>query len=340
MSTINRRTFIKGTTAGSLFVLTLAGCSEKKDTPAKSAQTQGTAAGLKQASAKPHYVMVFDQNKCVGCGECKEACAETNKTPAGVFRLALERQNGREPGTACPYCGKIEPCDCERKYVRVSCQQCLDAPCVRVCPTQAAHRDPETNIVTMDPDKCVGCGECKEACAETNKTPAGVFRLALERQNGREPGTACPYCGKIEPCDCERKYVRVSCQQCLDAPCVRVCPTQAAHRDPETNIVTMDPDKCVGCKYCIAACPYNVRFINPQTRVAENCDFCLHTKLAKGEDPACVSKCRYGALAFGDLNDPNSYVAKLLDVKDAVRVRPYLGTEPSLRYIPVMKEKI
>ena len=220
------------------------------DTPAKSAQTQGTAAGLKQASAKPHYVMVFDQNKCVGCGECKEACAETNKTPAGVFRLALERQNGREPGTACPYCGKIEPCDCERKYVRVSCQQCLDAPCVRVCPTQAAHRDPETNIVTMD------------------------------------------------------------------------------------------PDKCVGCKYCIAACPYNVRFINPQTRVAENCDFCLHTKLAKGEDPACVSKCRYGALAFGDLNDPNSYVAKLLDVKDAVRVRPYLGTEPSLRYIPVMKEKI
>jgi len=63
VSTINRRTFIKGTTAGSLFVLTLAGCSEKKDTPAKSAQTQGTAAGLKQASAKPHYVMVFDQNK-------------------------------------------------------------------------------------------------------------------------------------------------------------------------------------------------------------------------------------------------------------------------------------
>lgn len=156
MSTINRRTFIKGTTASSLFVLTLAGCSEKKSAPIKSAQAQGVT----QGSAKPNYVMVFDQNKCVGC------------------------------------------------------------------------------------------------------------------------------------------------------------------------------------KYCIAACPYNVRFINPQTRVAENCDFCLHTKLAKGEDPACVSKCRYGALAFGDLNDPNSYVAKLLDVKDAVRVRTYLGTEPSLRYIPVMKEKI
>ena len=88
MSTINRRTFIKGTTAGSLFVLTLAGCSEKKDTPAKSAQTQGTAAGLKQASAKPHYVMVFDQNKCVGCGECKEACRNQQNTsrcgPSGL----------------------------------------------------------------------------------------------------------------------------------------------------------------------------------------------------------------------------------------------------------------
>lgn len=94
MSTINRRTFIKGTTASSLFVLTLAGCSEKKSAPIKSAQAQGVT----QGSAKPHYVMVFDQNKCVGCGECKEACAETNKTPAGVFRLALERQNGREPG--------------------------------------------------------------------------------------------------------------------------------------------------------------------------------------------------------------------------------------------------
>lgn len=175
---------------------------------------------------------------------------------------------------------------------------------------------------------------------QTNKLPAGFHRLTLERQNGRTEGEACPYCGKIEPCDCERKYVRVSCQQCLDAPCVRVCPTQAAHRDPKTNIVTMDPDRCVGCKYCIAACPYNVRFINPQTKTAENCDFCLHTKLVNGEDPACVSKCRYGALAFGDLSDPKSYVSRLLNVKDTVRIRPYLGTNPSLRYVPVTKEKI
>lgn len=263
MSTLNRRTILRGAGAGSLFVLTLAGCSPKSETPQKSGdksqkaaeadKTKGQpAAGSAQKTAvsNPHYVLVFNQNKCVGCGECVEACSEVNKLPPGVHRMVLERQNTRVPGTACPYCGKIEPCDCERVYVRVSCQQCLDAPCVRVCPTQAAHRDEVTNIVTMD------------------------------------------------------------------------------------------PDRCVGCKYCIAACPYNVRFINPMTKVAENCDFCLQTKLANGEDPACVSKCRYGALAFGDVNDPNSYVSKLLNVKDTVRVKPHLGTNPSVRYIPVTKESI
>lgn len=247
MSTFNRRTFIKGAGAGSLFVLTLAGgASQAEEQPEK----KGISKDSSKKSSPPHYVLVFDQNKCVGCGECKEACNETNNLPPGIFRLLLERQNGRLPGTACPYCGKFEPCDCERKYVRVSCQQCLEAPCVKVCPTQAAHRDPETNIVTMD------------------------------------------------------------------------------------------PDKCVGCKYCIAACPYNVRFINPVTKFAENCDFCLTTRLRKGQDPACVTKCRYDALVFGDANDPNSYVSKLLDVKDTVRVRPHLGTKPSLRYIPVRKEEI
>ena len=107
--------------------------------------------------------MVFDQNKCVGCGDCKAACNEANHLPPGISRLLMERQSkshrviGKEP---CPICGKLEECDCERKYVRVSCQQCQDAPCVTVCPTGAAHHDPETGIVTMDPDRCVGCKYC------------------------------------------------------------------------------------------------------------------------------------------------------------------------------------
>ena len=181
--------------------------------------------------------------------------------------------------------------------------------------------------MVIDLAKCVGCDSCTVACKAENRTPPGVtYNVVLEQETGAYPNV------RIEA-------IPRPCMQCENPACVSVCPVSATYRGDD-GIVVIDADRCIGCKYCIAACPYNVRFINPQTRVAENCDFCLHTKLAKGEDPACVSKCRYGALAFGDLNDPNSYVAKLLDVKDAVRVRPYLGTEPSLRYIPVMKEKI
>ena len=180
----------------------------------------------------------------------------------------------------------------------------------------------------FDQNKCVGCGACKEACSETNHVPAGQLRMTLERQSPLDgtPGN--------------RKYVRVSCQQCSEPPCVRVCPTGAAHIDPATNIVTMDNSRCVGCKYCIAACPYNVRYINSETKVADNCDFCLKTKLADGEEPACVQACRHGALYFGDVNDPQSIISRLLRVKDTVRIRPHLGTEPSLRYITVKKEGV
>ena len=133
---IDRRTFLAGTTAGSLVLLSLGGCNK----PDENKGAIKTSAGSDSGQAKPHYAMVFDQNKCIGCGLCKEACNETNKLPKGVSRLVLERQTTHVPGTACPICGKLEGCDCERVYVRVSCQQCQDAPCVRVCPTGAAHR--------------------------------------------------------------------------------------------------------------------------------------------------------------------------------------------------------
>ncbi len=186
--------------------------------------------------------------------------------------------------------------------------------------------------MVFDQNKCVGCRDCRIACNETNKLPKGRSRLLLELQ-GSELATDRGY----EP---NRRYIRVSCQQCKNAPCVRVCPTGAAHRDPKTGIVTMDTSKCVGCKYCIVACPYNVRFINEETKAADNCDFCLHTRLEKNEQPACVESCKYDALIFGDINDPKSYVSKLLAVKDSVRIRPELGTEPQLRYIPIVKKGV
>ncbi len=90
---------------------------------------------------------------------------------------------------------------------------------------------------------------------------------------------------------------------------------------------------------CIAACPYNVRFINSQTKVADNCNFCLDTRLSKGLEPACVNACRHGALYFGDLNDPQSIISRLLRVKDTVRIRAHLGTDPNLRYVPVTETR-
>ena len=176
----------------------------------------------------------------------------------------------------------------------------------------------------FDQNKCVGCTECEVACHKINAVPEAQARLYV--QNKTDPATPM-----------EKRYVRVSCQQCEDAPCVNVCPTKACHRDEKTGIVTMNADDCIACKYCIVACPYDVRFINHETKAAENCNFCFNTNFAKKQDPACVQSCKYKALVFGDLNDPDSYINQILHVKDAVRMKPTFGTKPSLRYIPVVK---
>ena len=120
------------------------------------------------------------------------------------------------------------------------------------------------------------------------------------------------------------------------APRVSVCPTGASYRDGN-DVVLVDKEKCIGCKYCIVACPYNVRFINEKTKAADNCNFCLDSRLKKNQTPGCVESCKYDALIFGDASDEKSYVSRLLKVKDSVRIKPELGTDPVLRYIPIVK---
>lgn len=175
-----------------------------------------------------------------------------------------------------------------------------------------------------DQSKCVGCGECEDACHITNLVPKDQYRMRVD--------------DRTNPNDVlNRFFTRISCQQCEEAHCVEVCPSQACHRDSKTNIVTMDKDDCIGCKYCIVACPYDVRFINEETGAAENCNFCVDTKLSKGELPGCVQACKYDALIFGDLNDESSFINMVLKAKNTVRMKPELGTGPSLYYIPKLK---
>lgn len=139
------------------------------------------------------------------------------------------------------------------------------------------------------------------------------------------------------------------CNHCDNPPCVRVCPTQATFRREEDGIVMMDWHRCIGCRYCVVACPYGSRSFNwrdPRpfiddvqpdfpTRmrgVVEKCTFC-EERLARGQLPACVEACKAGALLFGDLEDPESEVRRALRENFAIRRKPALGTQPEVYYI-------
>ena len=139
------------------------------------------------------------------------------------------------------------------------------------------------------------------------------------------------------------------CNHCDRAPCVQVCPTKATWQRKEDGIVMMDWHRCIGCRYCIAACPYGSRSFNfrdPRpyiedvnedfpTRmrgVVEKCTFC-DERLVRGELPACVEACTAGAMTFGDMEDPESGVRELLESRFAIRRKPSLGTQPEVYYL-------
>lgn len=180
-----------------------------------------------------------------------------------------------------------------------------------------------------DETACIGCTACTEACREVNSVPEGVTRLEIIRS---EPKGEFP--------DVDYRFTRKSCQHCENAPCVMVCPTGAAYKDEATGIVDVHNEKCVGCGYCLAACPYQVRFFNPVTKSADKCDFCRETNLAQGKQPACVESCPTKALIFGDLNDKNSEINAVLNNNPVYRDKVGLGTKPKLYKIPHQKGEI
>ncbi len=148
-------------------------------------------------------------------------------------------------------------------------------------------------VMLHDEKRCIGCQACTVACKVLNEVPEGFNRVQVQI---RSPETTSQDSYHFQ-------FVRISCQHCENAPCVSVCPTGASFRDAN-GIVQVDKSRCIGCDYCIAACPFHVRYLNPTTGKADKCNFCADTRLKEGLDPACVSVCPTDALTFGRLDDP------------------------------------
>ncbi len=170
----------------------------------------------------------------------------------------------------------------------------------------------------LDQSRCIGCHACTTACKSENEVPLGVTRTYVKSV---EIGTFPQV---------RRAFQVTRCNQCADAPCVSACPTRAMYQRPD-GIVDFDKSACIGCKACIAACPYDAIFINPDDNSAEKCNLCAH-RLEVGLEPACVTVCPTEAIMVGDLNDPASKVAEIVN-REAVTVRrPEKGTGPALFY--------
>lgn len=195
--------------------------------------------------------------------------------------------------------------------------------------------------MVIDLKRCVGCNSCSVACKQANVTPPGVLRgKVICEEVGKYPNT-------------KLKFTPLLCMHCDNPECVRVCPTGASFKH-ENGAVVIDQDKCIGCQFCIMACPYEARsFVKKvesyfpgkdktpyseamtskhQEGVVDKCDFCQE-RLNNKKQPACVQTCAAGARIFGDLDDPKSEVSKLIVQRDASRLLPHLSLDPAVYYI-------
>lgn len=178
--------------------------------------------------------------------------------------------------------------------------------------------------MVIDVRRCIGCHACTATCKIENDVPTNYYRSwVVEGDKGEYPNVS-------------RVKLPTLCNHCEDAPCEQVCPVKATYHD-ENGTVLVDPERCIGCRYCVAACPYDARYLNPETGIADKCTFCVH-RVEYGLEPACVSTCVGHARVFGDLNDPNSEVSRLLREHNAQTLRKDLGTKPSVYYIGLDEE--
>lgn len=173
-------------------------------------------------------------------------------------------------------------------------------------------------VKVIDQSRCIGCHACTTACKSENEVPLGVTRTYVKYVDvGTFP-------------EARRSFQVTRCNQCEDAPCVAACPTSAMYRRDD-GIVDFDKRICIGCKACIAACPYDAIFINPEDHSAEKCNLCAH-RLDVGLEPACAVVCPVEAILVGDVNDPGSKVARIVNREPVTVRRPEKETKPALFY--------
>jgi Fe-S-cluster-containing dehydrogenase component len=173
--------------------------------------------------------------------------------------------------------------------------------------------------MVIDTVRCVGCMDCVVACKTENAVPAAHNRDWIRTEVS----------GTFPSLHMEIRSER--CNHCDAPPCVTCCPTGASHVEDFGHLVQVTAELCIGCKACMASCPYDARFVHPRGYV-DKCTFCVH-RLREGRDPACVSVCPTHCMYFGDLDDPQSRVSTLLASRRHHAVLPEAGTKPRIYYL-------
>lgn len=201
--------------------------------------------------------------------------------------------------------------------------------------------------MAIDTKRCIGCHTCSIACKSENGEPDGIWWNRVLTDGGDAidiPAGEFP--------NNYLQFITLACQHCENPACVKVCPVGATYKDAETGVVRQDYDKCIGCRMCMAACPYTgVRSFNweepkyaigfatgdadspaHQKHVVEKCTMCYH-RIVRGEEPECIGACLGRARFWGDLNDPDSEVSRLIASREYKQLLPDEGTKPSVYYL-------
>ncbi|MEO5660501.1 MAG: sulfate reduction electron transfer complex DsrMKJOP subunit DsrO [Polaromonas sp.] len=173
--------------------------------------------------------------------------------------------------------------------------------------------------MVVDVQKCIGCQACTVSCIMENAVPENSFRTIVSTYEVQDGGHTGSY------------MLPRLCNHCEEPPCIPVCPVGATFQRAD-GIVVVDGDRCVGCAYCVQACPYDARFINHDTGKADKCTFCAH-RVDAGLLPACVETCVGGARIFGDLSDPGSQVRQLVEHNKIKVLKPEMKTQPHVFYL-------